>query len=295
VFLGNEKPALPSISALGMRLRKYWENGSLEKIEALEGERIVRMVISTRDAQYHVYVELFGKGNVVVCDSSEKILIPWRSQSFSARLLKRGELYETPPERSHLFMLDDNAFFEKLHTIERNVSTTLAKQGLGRKYATEVCVRAEVDPLASSVGRGEMQKLYEEVVKLLHHDIEASVIDGDVEPFMLESVDATRENKESFSAALYENADWDVGPSPYEEEIERVATIIREQKKTVNKLSDYITEQTKKAELLYGHYEMVKEILLAAKEAKDVDAAMAKYPAVKKVDQKNKKIVLELD
>ncbi|MFQ5620221.1 MAG: NFACT family protein [Candidatus Nanoarchaeia archaeon] len=281
------KPSIGAIGALGGRLRKFWTNATLKSIELISGERIVKMVITTKNAVNHVYVELFGKGNLVICDSEDKILLPWRSQSFTARKLKRGEMYELPPPRKSVFDLEDNEFYAAFEG--ETSSKVLAKMGLGKKYALEVCFRASVDPMSTSLGKVELQSLFCEVRKLLEHKIDAAVVSDKAEPFTWASIEGERKPFGSFSEALYSTLKWEKPKSQYDIELEKVEAVIHEQGKSVNKLQDRIVNETKKAEVLYEHYEAIREILQT-----DVDK-LEGHPMVKKVDKKHKTIVLELE
>ena len=281
-----DKPDLV-MDALGAKLRKYWTNATLQNMSLVTGERIVKLVLSNKEGVNNVYIELFGKGNLVICNAEDKIILPWRSQSFTARTLSRGEQYELPPARDSVFEMQDNAFYALFGN--EACSKVLAKIGLGKKYALEVCVRCEIDPLAVSVSSVEGKRLYECVQGLLGLEGEAAVVKYNAEPFHLVSVEGERESHGTFSGALYSTLKWMKPKTKFEKQLEKVENVILQQGKSVSKLQDRIVEETKKAELLYQHYEVVKEIL-----GTPVDK-LSFHPMVTKIDKKYKTLILDIE
>lgn len=291
VYLGDSKPPVESLSAFGTRIRKWWTGASLDLVEQVSNERIVRLVI-TKEEEHHVYIELFGKGNVVICDSEEKILLPWKKQHYTDRSLTRGTPYLLPPERDFVIGMSDAKFFDLFTTVNRNVSTTLAKAGLGRKFAAEVCARAKVDPQSETVSRGEMQALYDEAQKLDKHKCEPALVkdDGQIigcEPYELITVFGEREDKDSFSQAVQESLVWKEKPSEHEKQIKKVENIISKQNETIKEYEVRIAENNRKAELLYENYEGIKEVLEKAPDCHGLGL-------VKKIDKKKKTVTVTL-
>jgi len=70
-------PKRPTMYA--MLLRKYLENARLVDVEQPDFERILELRFRGR-GEYVVIAELFGAGNLVLCDGEKKIIHPYRSE-----------------------------------------------------------------------------------------------------------------------------------------------------------------------------------------------------------------------
>ncbi|XP_017103896.2 ribosome quality control complex subunit NEMF homolog [Drosophila bipectinata] len=64
-----EWPKNVAPSGFSMKLRKHLKNKRLEKIQQLGADRIVDFQFGTGDAAYHVILELYDRGNLVLTDS----------------------------------------------------------------------------------------------------------------------------------------------------------------------------------------------------------------------------------
>ncbi|XP_017052630.1 nuclear export mediator factor NEMF homolog [Drosophila ficusphila] len=63
-----EWPKNMAPSGFSMKLRKHLKNKRLENIQQLGGDRIVDFQFGTGDAAYHVILELYDRGNVILTD-----------------------------------------------------------------------------------------------------------------------------------------------------------------------------------------------------------------------------------
>lgn len=67
-------PKSISPSSFTMKLRKHLKNKRLEAITQLGIDRIIQMQFGTGDAKYFIILELFDRGNIILCDHSLTIL-----------------------------------------------------------------------------------------------------------------------------------------------------------------------------------------------------------------------------
>lgn len=63
-----------SPSSFTMKLRKHLKNKRLEKIEQIGSDRIIDLQFGTNEAAYHVILELYDRGNILLCDYQYLIL-----------------------------------------------------------------------------------------------------------------------------------------------------------------------------------------------------------------------------
>lgn len=69
-----EWPKNVSPSGFTMKLRKHLKNKRLEAINQLGVDRIVDLQFGTNEASYHVILELYDRGNIILCDYEYIIL-----------------------------------------------------------------------------------------------------------------------------------------------------------------------------------------------------------------------------
>ncbi|XP_063613689.1 ribosome quality control complex subunit NEMF-like isoform X2 [Penaeus indicus] len=69
-----EWPKSPAPSGFSMKLRKHLKNKRIESVQQLGVDRIVDLTFGSGDAQHHVIVELYDRGNIVLTDKSYSIL-----------------------------------------------------------------------------------------------------------------------------------------------------------------------------------------------------------------------------
>lgn len=69
-----EWPKNVAPSGFSMKLRKHLKNKRLERLEQLGTDRIVALQFGTGEAAYHVILELYDRGNIILCDYEMTIL-----------------------------------------------------------------------------------------------------------------------------------------------------------------------------------------------------------------------------
>lgn len=57
-----------------MKLRKHLKNKRLESLQQLGNDRIISLQFGTGDASYYLILELYDKGNIILCDYELTIL-----------------------------------------------------------------------------------------------------------------------------------------------------------------------------------------------------------------------------
>ncbi|PVD25548.1 hypothetical protein C0Q70_13204 [Pomacea canaliculata] len=96
-------PKNPAPSGFSMKMRKHLRGRRFEKIEQLGTDRIVDMQFGSGEAAYHVILELYDRGNIVLTDSEYtilNILRPRTDNSQDVRFAVR-ELYPIAAAKNH--------------------------------------------------------------------------------------------------------------------------------------------------------------------------------------------------
>jgi len=111
--------------------------------------------------------ELLPRGNIVVIDENEKIMLPLKRKSFSSRKIKVGEKYKRPPSRGNpLEMSEYDLMGLCKSSQDKDILRVLASElGLGGLYAEEVCEKAGVDK------KKKANELTENEIKAIHETI----------------------------------------------------------------------------------------------------------------------------
>ena len=179
------------VSSFGICITKYKysileDNESLKKIKSdlersklidvsvVSGERIVEFVFqSIQGMKYYLIVELFGHGNIIICNESHKILNILNPINVRHRVLKPGLKYFPPPSRgADPLSLDYDAFLSLIKNSDQgNIDI---KKWLGRtlsisKKFIELAVQnskisnKKVKDLTSV----ELKNLFEELTSLI--------------------------------------------------------------------------------------------------------------------------------
>jgi len=296
LFLSEERiPSLEQPPMFCMVLRKHLTNARIQGVKQIQSERVVEIEISTKAGTFFLMVEVFSKGNFIVCDENKKIILPMESITWRARALKRGEPYISPIGCDTI-ALSEEEFMTTIQTSTRdNISTILAVDlGVGGDYAEEICVRADIDPKAPQE-KCDLKKIYTTWKDLLASKIRATITDGMATPFPFQK--EKQKEMESFNAALseIELADKEKAPSPGQQKQDKQSHILKTQQEQLIVFKKDIQENQQKAELMYERYPELQEVFAIVQEKKQGwKAKLVKHPLVKKFNEKDQTVEVEL-
>jgi predicted ribosome quality control (RQC) complex YloA/Tae2 family protein len=137
-----EPPKFPPPFA--MLLRKHISGGKILSIQQQGIQRIVTLDIGKHGTEYHLVIELFDDGNVVLCDQQYTIIQPMRPHRYRERDVVAGVRYVFPPPDPSTFSREE--FRQYLAGQDRDLVRTLATGVmLGGSCAETLCRRAGID------------------------------------------------------------------------------------------------------------------------------------------------------
>ena len=137
-----EPPKVPP--SFAMLLRKYLEGGRVLGIRQLGLERTLSLTVGRRETEYHLFIEIYDEGNLVLCDREFRILQPLRPHRFREREVVAGALYRH--EGKDCAALPGEEFASLLQGSGKDLVRTLAVACmLGGRYAEEVCAMAGLE------------------------------------------------------------------------------------------------------------------------------------------------------
>ncbi len=313
IYFTSEKKSIEKPSGFCMNLRKNLANARLREIKQKESERIIEFLFETKEGQFILIVELFSKGNIILCDKNYTILSLTEAHKWKDRELKPKLKYIVPPSRINFFELNDKNLKKALESDKPLVKKLASDIGLGGVYSEEVCLLADLDKNKTKIDDKEIEQIAKTIKTITNKKIEANVVYEndkilDIVPFSLELYKSFKVSKfetynhalDSVLATLLKSAAEDEKSAAYSKKIEKIEKVIEKQEESAKAIEEGIVENEKKAELIYGNYNLIKEIVDTIKEAtkkyswKEIDDKLKNHKVVKEVNSKDKKVVLEL-
>ncbi len=278
-------------------LRNRLGGADFAGVSQYEFDRILVFEFERPDANTSIVAELFGQGNIAVRDEHGDVVQSLETVRLKSRTVAPGAQYEFPDSRLNPLAVSYEGFLRQMQDSTSDVVRTLATQlNLGGLYAEEVCTRAGVDKELEIEDADE--STYRAIYDALS-DLAARVKAGeftprlyldddrvvDVTPFPLaerEAENLDEEAYDSFNAAVDEyffrldrsedetdSTDPGSNRPDFEAEIAKQQRIIDQQEGAIEGFDEQADKERQKAEALYGHYDLVDEILSTIQAARD--------------------------
>lgn len=301
VFLTLFKEEMKEPKGFCMFLRRRLSGARVREISQPGFERIIKMLFETKEASYVLFIELFSKGNVILCDDELNIISPLDSQRWKERTIAKGEKYDIPLRPNDPFKISKQELSDLISKAGKPIVKTLAVDlSLGGKYAEELCARAGIDKhLKEAI---DIDTLYSALRVILDSDIDARTYETDVSPIPLKTYPEGRKVS-SFSEAIDSSLTKEVisrdKDDSHDKEVRRIQKIIDKQEEQIDAMQDSVTENQQKAELIYANYQEIQDIFSQLQQArkkmswKEIKEKL-KNPRIVSIDEKSKKITLEL-
>ena len=276
-------------------LRNRIAGADLARVDQHGFDRVLEFEFRRTDQDTTLVVELFGQGNVAVLDQSGTVVDCLETVRLKSRTVAPGARYEFPEERPRPMDMDREAFAARMRDSDTDVVRTLATQlDFGGLYAEEICTRAGVEKALDIADADDetFERLHDAVGRLFD-PVERGELDPrvyyeddrrvDVTPIPLEEHDRAGldpETFETFNAAVDDyftnlDAEDEIEEDPtasrpdFEAEIEKQKRIIEQQENAIEGFEERAAAERRKAEQLYGNYDLVDEILSTVRAARD--------------------------
>ena len=313
-------------------MRNRLSGADFAGVSQYEFDRILSFEFERDDADTSVVAELFGQGNVAVCDETGHVIDSLDTVRLKSRTVAPGSRYEFPESRVNPLDVEFEPFAARMRESDTDLVRTLATQlNLGGLYAEEVCTRAGVEKEVAieDATDEQLSRLYDALDRLatrvrerrfdprIYEDDEG--IPVDVTPIPLEEHEGLEsEPYETFNTALddyfyrletAEDEETDQSPE-FDEEIAKKQRIIDQQKGAIEDFEQQAQEERERAELVYANYTLVDEILTTVRNAleegrswEEIEATFERgaeqgidaAEAVTGVDPENGMVTVELD
>lgn len=262
-------PEMPQIPpAFAMFLRKYLAGGRVDGIRQQGLQRTVIIDIRKSEQLFHLIVEVFDDGNIILCGEDMTIIQPLTRHRFKDRDVLPGAVYVFgQPDVSSIPVEE---FAERLSTDDRDIVRSLAVGSfLGGRYAEYILSVTGIDK-NTLAKEADAPALYAAIHNLLEkaRTSPTPVLDkngchpipvGDEKPGSFDS----------FNAALA--AFYPVAPPVKKQEekirVSREDRIRHQQEEAIVKFEKNITRNEELAALLYEEYGFVSEIITTLSKA----------------------------
>lgn len=283
VALSNYKEEVPETpSHFAMFLRKYLTNARLTAVRQPPFERIIEFTFQKGDETMILIVELFSKGNLILCNYEYNVLIPMEAQVWKDRSIQPKKKYDYPPKAMDLGSIDSSNFKAWVLGSERNqiVKSLASALSIGGVYAEELCKLSGIDKAKApeQVTDEEFQlilKSYGDVLeKAGETELKPQIILDennepiDVQPFDLDVYqDNNKKYFDTFSKALDEYYINYVKEkkifskeAEVEHEIAKYEFLLKQHQDYVDELRQKSAEMKTRADLIYQHMNEINHV-----------------------------------
>ena len=307
-----EKEDYGETLGFGMFLRKHLDGYFLDNISQIEPERILKFNFKAKEESKTLYVELFGKGNVILCNGHNVILNALEHHDFRERSVKPKLKYAYPMMNYNLFELKENDLAgmfsnSKKETVIVSLATEL---GLGGLYAEETCLLGDVDKNINpkNISEKQVKSIINSLKNIISHKLEPKVVLDedkviDFIPFDFEFY-RNKEKKqfETFSEAIqfFYSQFREEKETEYDKKLKPLQRMIEQQKSAIESLWKEGKESREKGELIYHNYSLIKEILEEMNKAskkyswKEIKEKLKDHKTIKEINEKDRKVVIEV-
>jgi len=229
------------------QVRSKIKKSRLEKIEQLNGDRVISFIFVRKDEKIKLIFEFFHKGNAILCDD-DKIMMVMRQQKFRHRKLIANENYMLPPGFNP-FTSSIDEYRERLIVSERMLGASLTIDcNLGGEIANLVCQNLNLD---SSL------KVPESKIEFIHSEIK-NILNDKIEPAIY-----INENDENITVSKYNLTNIKSGSkfATFDEAIENYVNSVKKPELVVKDKEDVrITRQKEAIEKYHQDAEKFREI-----------------------------------
>jgi predicted ribosome quality control (RQC) complex YloA/Tae2 family protein len=266
-----------------MLLRKKVKGAHVVSVSQHNFDRVVEIKVK-KDKYYTIVVELFDKGNIILLDEDNNIVLPLKRKHWSTRDISSKKEYIFPEERGiNPISVSEEEFKEIFSKNDSDVVRTLAVNGFGSLYAEEIIERAnnytEINKNTSNedLTAEQLSALYRALNELFdilkNEEYKPQIVKDnrkeDVVPLDLVKYEGfEKEYYENFNEACDEyyskkvNSDiMDVKEKAWNKKVNKFEKRLRLQEETLDNFNKTIETSQHKGELIYSNYTTIENII----------------------------------
>ncbi len=283
-----ENPTTPP--TFPMLLRKRVKGAHVVSVKQHNFDRVVEIKFK-KDKCYTLIVELFDKGNIILLDDENNIILPLKRKHLSDRDISSKKEYAFPEERGiNPITVTKEQFKEVFDDEESDVVRTLARNGFGSLYSEEIIKRAgDIDKHTpnSELSENQISELYDSLTDLFNslkdETFKAQIVkDGnkeDVVPIDLIKYEGfEKKYYDSFNEACDEfyskkvNTDIKgIKEAAWNKKVKKFEKRLHLQEETLDNFNKTIEDSQHKGEVIYSNYTAIENIVNVVNTARSKD------------------------
>ena len=289
-----------------MLLRKRVKGANVVSIQQHNFDRVVEIKMK-KEETYTLIVELFAKGNIILLNESNEIILPLKRKHWSDRDISSKKEYLFPTEKGiNPLTLTIEEFKEIVVGGEdEEIVRVLATNGLGSLYAEEIMLNTDISKktICSNLNAEEIGTIYN-ALKTLFEPLEKKeftpmIVNNRKEIEELERENPNKKYKvkedvisinlkqyETFEKVKYEsfneacdefysskvkNEITDIQEAAWNKKVSKFSKRLENQEETLRNFEKTIEDSQRKGELLFTNYVQVDNILNVIKDAREKD------------------------
>lgn len=289
-----------------MLLRKRVKGANVLSIKQHNFDRVVEIKMK-KEETYTLIVELFAKGNIILLNEANEIILPLKRKHWSDRDISSKKEYIFPQSQG----IDPiNITIEEFKEIiaggeDEEIVRVLAKNGLGSLYAEEIMLNTEISKKTScsSLSADEIDITFnalktvfeplenrqftpmivnnrEEIERLKaenpdkNYKSKEDVIPISIkqyESFEKESFETFNEACDEFYSSKVKNEITDIQEAVWNKKVSKFSKRLEKQEETLANFEKTIEDSQRKGELIFTNYVQVDNILNVIKGAREKD------------------------
>lgn len=263
-----------------MLLRKYLKGGQIKQIKQHNFDRILEIQVQKNET-YTLIVELFAKGNIILLNQENQIILPLKHKMWHDRKITSKEEYKYPPEKGINPLSVEISQLELIFKeSEKEIVKTLASNGIGGQYSEEILSHTDIDKnkLAKEATVDEITEINNaicEIVTDLDIKQEPQIIKDnedkniDLIPISLNKYnDYKKETFESFSKAADAFYSHKISTEIKSQEetiwtkqIDKYKKRLSMQEETLDKFHKTIINTQHQGDVIYANYNKIQDII----------------------------------
>ena len=179
IYTSKRDRPMPQYPApFAMVLRKVLTNARLKGVEQIGFDRVLRFVFENSHGTFHLYVEVFRDGNIILTDGEDMIIQPLTHATYADRTLKKGVQYSPPPAAQDPYELDFDSFCQLMNSSDRSLGRTLGGVlNLGGGLSGAICTETGNDA-GTEIENVDLSKVWESLQGMLHGDWKGYLFSG---------------------------------------------------------------------------------------------------------------------
>lgn len=289
-----------------MLLRKRVKGANVVSIKQHNFDRVVEIKMK-KEETYTLIVELFAKGNIILLNEANEIILPLKRKHWSDRDISSKKEYLFPTEQGINPITITIEEFKGIIASgeEEEIVRVLATNGLGSLYAEEIMLNTDISKktICSNISNEEINTIYnslktvfeslekkefspmivnneKEVERLIKENpdkkykAKEDVIPINIkqyEGFEKEKFDSFNEACDEFYSSKVKNEITDIQESLWNKKVSKFSKRLEKQEETLQNFEKTIEDSQRKGELLFTNYVQVDNILNVIKGAREKD------------------------